>query len=90
MAATTERGPAEEVPSTLFRAHEVLLSMRPDPAAPPARWRAFRLYSARIYRQVADVDRGHHHEALYFAQYERDLADELGRRIERSPAETAR
>jgi len=56
--------------------------MRPTPDAPPAKWRQFRLYSARTYRQVADIDRGHHHEAMYFAQFEHDAADDLAVQIE--------
>lgn len=63
-------------PQTLSQAHEVLGRMCPEPCAPLATWRAFRLYSERVYLQIADIDRSQHHESLYFAQYERGHADD--------------
>lgn len=33
-------------------------------------WAAFHLANAAMYRAVADLDRWHHHEALYWADYE--------------------
>jgi hypothetical protein len=34
-------------------------------------WRDYYLRSAAVYRRVAEVDRGHHHEAMYWAMRER-------------------
>ncbi|CRK59616.1 hypothetical protein [Alloactinosynnema sp. L-07] len=30
-----------------------------------------------MYAEIADLDRGHHHEARYHANYERERIDEL-------------
>jgi hypothetical protein len=53
--------------TTLAKAHEVLFSLRPAQEAKPELWREYHLRCARVYAQVADVDRGHHHEAVYWA-----------------------
>lgn len=39
--------------------------------------RRFYEKSAEIYRHVAEIDRGHHHEALYWAEREAQEAREL-------------
>jgi hypothetical protein len=44
----------------------------------------FRRRSAAVYEHVADTDRGHHHEALYWAELESAAADELAARIVQS------
>jgi hypothetical protein len=54
----------------------------PAPTAPPKEWLAFRRRSAEIYRRVADIDRGHHHEALYWAELETAVANELQQQID--------
>ncbi|MER6799300.1 AMED_5909 family protein [Amycolatopsis mediterranei] len=51
-------------PKTLRDAHEVVMDRRPPNDANPSVWLAFRLGNARLYKAIADVDRGHHHEAL--------------------------
>lgn len=61
-------------PRTLLEAHEVVMRRRPPDTAKPSDWVAFRLGNARVYEAVADVDRGHHHEALYWAGYEKRRA----------------
>jgi hypothetical protein len=53
----------------------------PEPGAPVPEWVAFRRRSAAIYTRVADLDRGHHHEALYWAQLEREEARTLETRF---------
>jgi hypothetical protein len=62
---------------TLFQMHEALTRLRPSDTADAARWRNYRLRSAAAYERIADIDRGHHHEALYWAQRERKQADEI-------------
>ncbi len=64
-------------PETLREAHEVVMDRRPANNANPSVWLAFRLGNARLYRVIADVDRGHHHEALYWAGYEERQAGEI-------------
>ncbi|WP_461121669.1 AMED_5909 family protein [Saccharothrix stipae] len=51
-------------------AHEALTHLMPAPGASPEVWREFYLRSAEVYARVAEVDRGHHHEALYWAARE--------------------
>jgi hypothetical protein len=64
---------------TLFQMHEALTRLRPSGTADATGWRSYRLRSAAAYERIADVDRGHHHEALYWAQWERKRADEIAR-----------
>ena len=81
---TVKRPPAEAVqPDTLAAAHELMPRLMPTPTAPLTEWVAFRRRSAAIYTRVADVDRGHHHEALYWAERELQVAQELTDQIDR-------
>jgi hypothetical protein len=64
-------------PQTLVEAHEVLARVRPCRQAPLAQWLAYYQRSAALYAEVAEIDRGHHHESLYWADHERDRAKEL-------------
>jgi hypothetical protein len=59
-------------PRTLREAHEALVRVRPDREAPLEEWKAYYQRSAVLYAEIAEIDRGHHHEALYWA--ERELA----------------
>jgi hypothetical protein len=70
-------------PDTLAAAHELMPRLMPAPTAPLTEWVAFRRRSAAIYARVADVDRGHHHEALYWAERELQVAQELTEQIAR-------
>ncbi|MBP2340688.1 hypothetical protein JOF41_006866 [Saccharothrix coeruleofusca] len=63
--------------TTLKDAHEVLGKLMPAPTAPRSLWRVFYLRSAEVYRQVAEIDRGHHHEALYWATREREKGEAI-------------
>ncbi len=75
---TVKKPPVEPfAPTTLMAAHEYLTRVMPAPSAPRTEWLAFRRRSAAIYSRVADVDRGHHHEALYWAERELKVAQEL-------------
>ncbi|MEU5695177.1 AMED_5909 family protein [Actinosynnema sp. NPDC020468] len=68
---------ASEV-TTLMQAHELLSRLMPAPDSEPGVLRAFYLRSAKVYLRVAEVDRGHHHEALYWAVREREKGEEIG------------
>ncbi|MCC8248037.1 AMED_5909 family protein [Saccharothrix luteola] len=61
--------------TTLKQAHEVVGKLMPAPDASPQVRREFYLRSAEVYARVAEVDRGHHHEALYWAKRERAKAE---------------
>ncbi len=59
-------------PRTLVEAHESLARIRPGRQAPLAEWLAYYQRSAAMYADVAEIDRGHHHESLYWADHERE------------------
>jgi hypothetical protein len=63
--------------TTLKDAHEALTRLMPPSDAVSSLWREFYLRSAEVYARVAEVDRGHHHEALYWAQREREKGEAL-------------
>ncbi|MFS8103465.1 hypothetical protein LFM09_40700 [Lentzea alba] len=63
---------------SLSEAHDLLPRMMPRDGAAPADLRRFHEKSAAVYQRVAEIDRGHHHEALYWADREARLARELG------------
>ena len=78
MAKTkSDRWAAAYAVTLLKDAHEVLTHLMPAPDASPDVWREFYLRSAEVYARVAEVDRGHHHEALYWAKRERAKAEEV-------------
>lgn len=63
-------------------AHEIVGRLMPAPdAAPEVLW-DFYLRSAKVYDRVAEVDRGHHHEALYWAKRERSKGQRIARVLE--------
>ena len=77
-----EKEPAEpDPPRTLAETHEVLASIRPNRNAPPLDWLTYYQRSAAWYTEVAEIDRGHHHEALFMAERERQSAKEIKDRI---------
>lgn len=65
---------------TLMQAHEALTALTPRNGAEAAVWRDYHLRSAAVYAEIADIDRGHHHEALYWAGRERRKAEALTQR----------
>lgn len=69
---------------TLAQANELLGGQRPRQNAPLTEWLAFYRYSASVYAEVAEIDRGHHHEALYWAGRERARAGEIVSEIDRA------
>jgi hypothetical protein len=44
-------------------------------------WLAYYQRSAALYAEIAEIDRGHHHEALYWAEHERERANEIKTQI---------
>lgn len=68
-------------PQTLMQAHEALVHARPKWNAPLTAWKAFYDRSVAVYREIAEIDRGHHHEALYWAEREQKSADRIAARI---------
>jgi hypothetical protein len=64
-------------PRSLDEAHRALASIRPRLHAPPQEWLAYYRRSAAMYAEIAEIDRAHHHEALSFAERERDSAQKI-------------
>ena len=69
------------MPRTLGEAHEELARIRPSRQASLAEWLAYYQRSAALYAEVAEIDRGHHHEALFMAERERQLLKEIKAQI---------
>jgi hypothetical protein len=60
------RRPApQQQPSTLMEMHDALVRIRPSRDAPLEQWHAYHHRSAALYTEIAEIDRGHHHETLY-------------------------
>lgn len=68
-------------PRTLMEAHTALVTIRPKSNASLAAWKVYHERSMALYREIAEIDRGHHHEALYWAEREQQSADEIAVRI---------
>jgi len=70
------------LPRTLMQAHEELVRIRPVREAPLAVWLAYYRRSVSLYEyaELAEIDRGHH-ECLYWAERERQSAEEVATRI---------
>jgi hypothetical protein len=79
--AVDKLSPQENPPRTLAEAHELLAGVRPRQKAPLAEWLAYYQRSVAVYAEVAEIDRGHHHEALFMAERERQLLKEIKARI---------
>jgi hypothetical protein len=58
-------------------AHNALAKIRPKSNAPQEQWLAYYQRSAALYAEIAEIDRGHHHEALHWAEYGRERANEI-------------
>lgn len=78
---TVNKTAKPEPPRTLTQAHEALVRIRPKKEAPPATWLAYYQRSAGLYAELAEIDRYHHHECLYWAERERDKAKEIAAEI---------
>ncbi|MFI5607566.1 AMED_5909 family protein [Amycolatopsis sp. NPDC051903] len=75
-------------PQTLRAAHDAVSERRPVPTANLLTWLAFHQSNARMYRAVADVDRWHHHEAMYWVGYEERKAGEMSARLQAEKSQT--
>ncbi len=64
-----------------MQAHDALVVLRPKSTASLAAWKVYYERSVALYREIAEIDRGHHHEALYWADREQKSADEIAARI---------
>lgn len=64
-----------------MQAHELLSRERPAEGADAEVWLAYYRRSALVYARVAEVDRGHHHEALYWSSREERKAREIEGRV---------
>jgi hypothetical protein len=68
-------------PRTLAEAHGVLAGVRPARTAPLTEWLAYHQRAAAVYAEVAEIDRGHHHEALFMTEQERQCIREVKAQI---------
>lgn len=69
-------GLAEHV-TTLSEAHDVLSKLMPNPKSKPQVLKDYYLRSAAVYARIAEIDRTHHHEALYWASREREKGEAI-------------
>jgi hypothetical protein len=74
---TTNKTSTPAMPYTLAEAHEVVAAIRPPRTASLTEWLAYHQRSAALYAEIAEIDRGHHHEALFMAERERQRAKEI-------------
>ncbi|HEV7948818.1 MAG TPA: AMED_5909 family protein [Glaciihabitans sp.] len=65
------------VPQTLGQAHSDVLKRRPPPESTLVVQRKFHQDNKRLYEGLADIDRAHHHEILYWVEYERRKVETL-------------
>ena len=68
-------------PRTLVEAHEALSRIRPPRKAPLGQWLSYYQRSAALYAEIAEIDRGHHHESLYWAEHACNRAQEIKAQI---------
>jgi hypothetical protein len=77
-ANDANEGTPPQPPRTLTDAHNLLARIRPKSTASLEQWLAYYQRTAALY---AEIDRGHHHEALYWAEHERERANEIKAQI---------
>jgi len=68
-------------PQTLGQAHSDVLRRRPPPESTFVVQRKFHQDNKRLYESLADIDRAHHHEILYWVEYERRKVETLTEQI---------
>jgi hypothetical protein len=66
-----------EAARTLMQAHETLSRLMPRPDASPKAWLTYYRRSAAVYARVAEIDRGHFHETMFWATREREKAEAI-------------
>lgn len=69
---------------TLQDAHEQVAREWPGRHAATETFRAYHTRAASLYEQVAVTDPDHHHEALHWAQQQREIAQEPSARSHES------
>ena len=79
---TADNGTDSDRPRTLVDAQVALALIRPRRQAPLGEWLAYYERSAAWYAEIAEIDRGHHHEALYMAEQEREQARKIAAQIQ--------
>lgn len=72
-----EAGEPDLPPRSLAEVPWALARIRPRRAAPREEWLAYYQRSAAWYAEIAEIDRGHHHEALFMANQEREHAKKI-------------
>ncbi len=88
--ATTSGAQQPGPPTTLMQAHVALVRIRPKGEASLAAWKSYYERSAALYREIAEIDRGHHHEALYWADREQGKATKIAAQISAGISPTQR
>jgi hypothetical protein len=78
---TMDKTTKHAIPGTLAEAHEAVAAIRPPRTAPLTELLAYHQQSAALYAEVAEIDRGHHHEALFMAERERQSAKAIKTQI---------
>ncbi len=68
-------------PQTLVEAHAALARIRPRLDSPLQEWLSYHQRSAVLYGEIAEIDRGHHHEALFMAEQEHQRMKEIKAQI---------
>jgi hypothetical protein len=81
----TKKADETEV-ATLAQAHAEATRTRPAPGSPLVMWREFHRRNIERYREVSDLDRFHHHEALYWVSYEERRHEDVKRKLAASPS----
>jgi hypothetical protein len=78
---TVDKAAKPGPPQTLRQAQEALTRLQPRLNAPLGEWLAYYQQSAAWYAEIAEIDRGHHHEALYMAEQAHDSIKEIEAQI---------
>lgn len=68
---------AADEATTLIQAHEALSRLMPRPNASARTWAEYHRRSAAVYARVAEIDRGHFHETMFWATREREKAEAI-------------
>jgi hypothetical protein len=74
---TADKAAKPGPPRTLWQAREELARSRPRLKAPMGEWLVYYQRSAALYTEIAEIDRGHHHEALHTAEQARESVKEI-------------
>lgn len=75
--------------ATLREVHDELVSLMPGANSELKAQRDYHLASAKAYARIAEVDRGHHHEATYWANREREKAETITKQMRSKAARSS-